>query len=93
MTIQTFKFDTTDITLRIVDKTPWFLASDIAKALGIKNVSMMVKNADLDENEKGIITNDTFQGEQKMLFLSETGVYGILMLSTKPATKKFRNWM
>ena len=93
MTIQTFKFDTTDITLRIVDKTPWFLASDIAKALGIKNVSMMVKNADLDENEKGIIGNDTFQGEQKMLFLSETGVYGILMSSTKPATKKFRNWM
>lgn len=93
MTTQTFKFDTTDITLRIVDETPWFLASDIAKALGIKNVSMMVKNADLDENEKGIIANDTFQGEQKMLFLSETGVYGILMSSTKPATKKFRNWL
>lgn len=53
----------------------------------------MVKNADLDENEKGIIGNDTFQGEQKMLFLSETGVYGILMSSTKPSTKKFRNWM
>ena len=35
-------------------ETPWFVASDIADWLEVKNVSQMLKQADIQEEEKGI---------------------------------------
>lgn len=69
---------------------PLFLAKDVAKVLDNKNVSQMVKDADLDEDEKAIFTTDTLGGVQKLLFVSEDGLYELLMQSRKPIAKEFK---
>ncbi len=67
-------------------ENPLFLAKDVAKWIeyDISNVSKMVSN--VDENEK-IITriNNT-----SATFLTEDGLYEVLMLSRKPIAKEFK---
>ena len=69
---------------------PLFLAKDVAGWIGIKNVSQMIKDADLDEDEKGIYLIDTPGGPQKLLFVTEEGLYELLMQSRKPVAKSFK---
>ena len=67
-------------------ENPLFLAKDVAEWIeyDISNVSKMVSN--VDENEK-IITriNNT-----SATFLTEDGLYEVLMLSRKPIAKEFK---
>ena len=67
-------------------ENPLFLAKDVAEWIDydISNVSKMVNN--VDENEK-IITriNNT-----NATFLTEDGLYEVLMLSRKPIAKEFK---
>ena len=67
-------------------ENPLFLAKDVAEWIDydISNVSKMVNN--VDENEK-IITriNNT-----SATFLTEDGLYEVLMLSRKPIAKEFK---
>lgn len=65
---------------------PLFLAKDVANWIGyeISNVSKMVKN--VDEDEKIIArTNNT-----SATFLTEDGLYEVLMQSRKPIAKQFK---
>ena len=67
---------------------PLFLAKDVAEWIGHSDVSMMVKNVDEDEN----VTNNvcTLGGSQNAWFLTEDGLYEVLMQSRKPIAKQFK---
>ena len=80
---QTFRFQGKEIQIKVIENMPWFLAADIAKALSVKNVSMMVDNANVKENEKNIFPNKTRGGERKQIFLSKLGLKKILANSKK----------
>ena len=67
---------------------PLFRAKDVADWLDITNVSQMVQS--VDEDEKGIYNVYTLGGNQDVLFLTENGVYEVLMLSRKPIAKEFK---
>lgn len=75
-------------------ENPLFLAKDVAewidysKSNGKYKVSQML--APLDEEEKGVYNVDTLGGVQKMWFVTEDGLYEILMLSRKPVAKQFK---
>lgn len=69
---------------------PLFEASDVAKWLSIKNVSQMLKQADVLESEKGIFLKYTLGGNQTSLFITEDAMYDILMQSRKKEAKPFR---
>src|SRR6516164_3570159 len=43
----------------------------------------------LDADEKGITTIDTLGGRQKVLIVSEPGLYKLLATSTKPFARRF----
>lgn len=65
---------------------PLFLASDIANLLSLTNVSDMIKRVDEEELTKfnlGGQRGDTW-------FLTEDGLYEILMQSRKPIAKQFK---
>lgn len=67
-------------------ENPLFLAKDVAEWIeyDVSNVSKMVKS--VDENEKVITrTNNT-----SAIFLTEDGLYEVLMLSRKPIAKEFK---
>ena len=67
---------------------PLFLAKDIANLIENSNVSQMLNV--VDEIEKGIYSVDTLGGIQKLWFVSEDGLYEVLMQSRKPIAKEFK---
>ena len=86
-------------------ENPLFLAKDVANWLGHSNPSRMLSKIDEDEKitifanlelQKGILTNSynpsessTYTGS-KYLFLTEFGVYEVLMQSRLPKAKEFK---
>lgn len=71
-------------------ENPLFEASEVAGWLGVKNVSQMLKQADIDESEKAIFLKYTLGGNQKSLFITEDAMYEVLMRSRKENAKPFR---
>ena len=69
---------------------PLFEASEVANWLGVQNVSQMLKQAEIDDEEKGIFLKYTLGGNQKSLFITEDAMYEVLMRSRKENAKPFR---
>lgn len=69
---------------------PLFEASEVAGWLGVKNVSQMLKQAEIDGSEKDIFLKYTLGGNQKSLFITEDAMYEVLMRSRKKEAKPFR---
>ena len=67
---------------------PLFLAKDVAKWIGHSDVSMMMRN--VDEDEKVTSNVCTPGGRQNAWFLTEDGLYEVLMQSRKPIAKQFK---
>ena len=69
-------------------ENPLFLAKDVAEWIENKNVSQMLNN--IDEEEKGIYNVYTLGGNQNLWFLTEDGLFEVLMQSRKPIAKQFK---
>ena len=69
----------TGSTIRVqgTDAEPSFCAKDVCEALGI--VNHRDKVAKLDEDEKRVSVEATPSGRQKMLFVTEPGLYKIIL--------------
>ena len=67
---------------------PLFLAKDVAKWIEHSDVSMMMRN--VDEDEKVTSNVCTPGGRQNAWFLTEDGLYEVLMQSRKPIAKQFK---
>ncbi|PHF11869.1 hypothetical protein COF74_01820 [Bacillus wiedmannii] len=69
---------------------PLFLAKDVAEWIKYSkgNVSKLVNMVDDDEKVRNFIT--TPGGRQQTWFLTEDGIYEILMLSNKPIAKQWK---
>ena len=73
------------------DGEPWFIAADICRALDVDNNRQAVSR--LDEDEKGVILNDTNRGKRSMAVVSEPGLYALVLGSRKPEAQSFRRWI
>ena len=71
-----------------INDEPWFVASDICKALDISNPSVAIARLDEDERSK---FNLGRQGEGNIV--NEYGLYSIVLASRKPEAKKFKRWI
>lgn len=67
---------------------PLFLAKDVALWIEHSNARMML--ASVDEDEKVVRIAYTPGGNQETWFLTENGLYEVLMLSRKPIAKQFK---
>lgn len=71
---------------------PWFVAADVCRALGLGNSSQAI--AKLDDDEKsGVIISDPHGREQVTRFISESGLYALVLSSRKPEAKAFKRWI
>lgn len=70
---------------------PWFVAKDVCGCLDLTNAAQTLSY--LDDDEKGIISNDTPGGKQQMLVISEPGLYSLVLRSRKPEAKAFKRWV
>ena len=71
-----------------VNDEPMFCLADICKALEIKNATDVAKRLDEDERTR---LNLGRQGETN--FITESGLYAVILRSDKPNAKKFRKWV
>lgn len=71
-------------------ENPLFLAKDVAEWIEYSqsNVSKLVSMVDENEKVRNIIT--TLGGNQETWFLTEDGLYEVLMQSRKPIAKEFK---
>lgn len=74
-----------------VDGEPWFVATDIAKALGYKDATHMTRR--LDDDEKGLRLVETPGGEQVVSTVNEPGLYNAVLGSKLPEAKAFKRWV
>ena len=74
-----------------VDDEPWFVATDVAKALGYRMASDMTRR--LDDDEKGKRSMRTPGGEQELSVISEAGLYNAILGSKVPGAREFKRWV
>lgn len=81
--------------VRVVEREgePWFVAKDVAKALGYASTNMTTVFQAVPEEWKGSNPIATPGGEQEMLILSEQGLYFFLGRSDKPGALPFQKWL
>lgn len=71
-----------------VNDEPMFCLIDICKALEMSNPTMVAQRLDDDERTKLDLGR---QGETN--FITESGLYAVILRSDKPNAKKFRKWV
>lgn len=84
-------FESHQVQVILSEGSEQWIASDVCKALGIRNTSTALQSVDPDE--KGICIVDTLGGPQRFLTVTEPGLYKLIMKSRKPAAKKFARWV
>lgn len=79
-----------DIRTAEIDGKPYFVGTDVAKALGYSNP----RKAILDHC-KGVTKRDTptSSGVQSMSYINEGDLYRLIMKSKLPSAEKFESWV
>lgn len=72
----------------VVNNEPMFCLIDICKALELSNSRIVADRLDEDERRKLDLPR---QGET--WFVTESGLYAVILRSDKPNAKKFRKWV
>lgn len=72
----------------VVDGEPLFCLVDVCKVLDIQNPSKVAQRLDDDERTKLELGR---QGETN--FITESGLYAVILRSDKPNAKSFRRWV
>lgn len=77
-----------EIRTAVVNNEPMFCLIDICKALELSNSRIVADRLDEDERRKLDLPR---QGET--WFVTESGLYAVILRSDKPNAKKFRKWV
>ena len=73
------------------DGESWFVATDVATALGYASPKDAAEH--LDADEKGSAIARTPGGEQRVTVINESGLYALVLRSRKPEARKFAKWV
>jgi len=73
------------------DGEPWFVLADVCRMLEIANSRDAATR--LDDDEKARATFDTPGGPQPLLIINESGLWSLVLRSTKTEAKTFRKWI
>lgn len=86
-----FDFNGHNIRVVDLDGTPWFVAADVCKALGIKNA----RHAVMENVASNDVKRQAIAGQRgrPMLVVTEAGVYDLVMQSRKPEAQSFKQWV
>jgi len=91
MEIIPFDFETNAIRVVMVEDALTFVATDVCRSVEISKYRDAI--ARLDGDERVSVLVDTLGGQQTMTAVTESGLYALIMMSRKPAAKRFRKWV
>ncbi len=88
-----FQFEARAVRVQVDDAgLPWFNASDVCDALEMGNPSQAVKShVDAEDLQK--LETLTTGGRQRQNHVNESGLYALILGSTKDAAKRFKRWV
>lgn len=89
--LKIFKYEETDIRTLIIKDETWWVARDICNILELNNISESLKRID----EEDLSSEKLMSGGQlrEMKIINESGLYALIMTSTKPEAKQFKRWI
>jgi prophage antirepressor-like protein len=88
--MQTLTFNSQQIRIERKDGNVWFCAADVARAIGYKNTAQAIA----DNVSPKYICQICLGGKgRKPLFISEAGLYELIMKSNLPAASTFQHWV
>lgn len=90
-TPQTFAFGHHALRVIMREGEPWFVATDVAKALGYARSENMTNI--LDADEKGTAITSTLGGPQEVVIINESGLNNAIFSSRKPEARAYRKWV
>jgi prophage antirepressor-like protein len=70
---------------------PLWVGRDVCEAVGVKAYRDAI--AQLDTDERVSIAVDTLGGPQKMVAVTEAGVWSLMLISRDPKVKDFKRWL
>src|SRR5690606_30777848 len=73
------------------DGEPWFVARDVAEALGYTNPQKAVR--DHCKRARPIGVNDSFTLARQTLIIPEPDIYRLVMRSRLPEAERFEEWV
>ncbi|AIC09989.1 BRO-N domain-containing protein [Xylella fastidiosa] len=93
MTRSIIPFDFHSHVVRVVmrDGNPWFIATDVAVALGYRDAANAARHVGL--HQKGTHIVSTIKGNQELTIVSEGGLYRLVLRSRKPEAVAFSDWV
>lgn len=88
-----FQFEAHAVRVQVDDAgLPWFNASDVCDALEMGNPSQALKShVDAEDLQK--LETLTAGGRQRQNHVNESGLYALILGSTKDAAKRFKRWV
>lgn len=89
--IQAFNFNGLELRAMERDGEPWFVASDVARALEFRDASNFART--LDDEDRGTHKVSTPGGTQNVIIVSESGLYSAMIRSNSERAKPFRKWV
>ena len=93
-TLTPFQFESHALRVQVDDAgQPWFNANDVCAALELANPrDAIAKHVDSDDVAKRDIIDSLGRG-QRASFVNESGLYALILGSTKEAAKRFKRWV
>ena len=70
----------------------FFVGKDVAQALGYTNTLKAIRDH-VDSEDKGVNEMVTPGGNQKVIFINESGLYALILSSKLPQAKAFKRWV
>jgi prophage antirepressor-like protein len=88
-----FQFEAHAVRVQVDDQgQPWFNATDVCNALELGNPSQVIKShVDAEDLQK--LETLTAGGRQRQNHVNESGLYALILGSTKDAAKRFKRWV
>lgn len=88
-----FHFESHDIRVQVDDQgRPWFNANDVCDVLEFGNPRQAIEtHVDLEDVQK--LDTLTTGGQQRQNHVNESGLYALIIGSTKDAAKRFKRWV
>ena len=75
-----------------IEGSPWFVASDVCKALEVGNPTQALKRLE-DDEKNTLILNEGIPGNPSKTIVNEPGLYTLVLSSRKPEAKAFKRWI
>jgi prophage antirepressor-like protein len=88
-----FDYESKEIrTLTDENEETWFTGIDVCNILEYSNATQAIEKLDEDERKLDYVIDSSGQ-RRKTWMINESGLYALILTSTKPEAKKFRKWI